>query len=103
MNTTLSTILGFIAGVSLTAFLIYWFRACFNLLSGLLNRDLISCGSDLIIFGGGFSLVGGLVIVLVPDTLSTFSLVSLYGGIVGGLALAGWGRYLMSREKRKKL
>lgn len=101
MNTTLSTILGFIAGVLLTAFMIYWFRACFNLLSALLNRDLTSCGSDFIIFGGGLCLAGGLIIVLMLDTLSTFALFSLYGSIAVGLALAGWGRYLMSREKRK--
>lgn len=101
MNTTLSTILAFTGGVLLTVFTIYWFRACFDLLSALLDRDFTNCGLDVIIFGGGLCLAGGLITVLMSDTLSTVALFSVCGGILGGLALVGLGRYLMSREKRK--
>ena len=101
MNTPLSTILGFIAGVFLTVLTIYWFRAGFDLVSALLDRDLTSCGSELIIFGAGLCVGGVLIIVLIPHALSTVALFSLYGGILGGLACAGLGGYLMTREKRK--
>lgn len=101
MNTTLSTILGFLVGVLLTVLGIYWFRACFDLLSALLDRDFSGCGVDLVIFGAGLCCAAGSIIVFMPDTLSTLALFSLYAGIVGGIALAGLGLYIRNKEKKK--